>query len=481
MKPLEIIFVSSEAVPYSKTGGLADVAGGLPQAIAKTGHNVSVFLPLYRATKEGKFNLKTNDKKLLVSLSNKSFAFELSEKKLGKVNIYFIKQDEFFDRDYLYATPFGDYPDNALRFAFYSKAVLESIVRLKKYPDLIHCNEWQTALIPFYIKHGRTSPSGVKTLFTMHNLMYQGNFPKETVLELGIEDKFFNHQNLEFYGKLSFIKSGIIYSDVLNAVSKGYAREILTKKFGCGLEGILKKRKADLYGIINGVDYSKWNPEIDPLIKANYGPKSINRKDKCKEDLLRQVGSKGDFKGPLLGNISRLVANKGVDNILKAVPLIKKLDCKLILLGFGDGHYNDLFQNLAKEHPRHVFVTIGFDEKLAHKIEAGCDIFLMPSHYEPCGLNQLYSLKYGTIPVVGAVGGLDDTIVDYTKNPQTGNGFKYNKIGQVGFEDALKRAASLYKDKKSWKLLINRAMKMDFSWQQSAKEYIKLYRRVIAG
>ena len=397
------------------------------------------------------------------------------------MNFYFIEKDEYFSREFLYGTASGDYPDNASRFAFFSNAVLESIASLGFIPDIIHCNDWQTALIAFYLKYkfqDRGAFNKIKTLFSIHNLAYQGLFSPEVMPDIGVEAEFFKSAALEFYGKFSFIKAGILYSDAINTVSKAYAKEILTPEFGCGLDGLLTTRKADLYGIINGADYSQWNPQSDKFIKINYNEKNLADKSKCKQDLLEEVGL-GDDDGPLLGVVSRLAEQKGIDIIASALPEMVKLGCRLVILGLGEEKYHLLLTEMAGKYPRNLAVKIAFDNPLAHKIEAGADMFLMPSRYEPCGLNQMYSLKYGTIPVVRAVGGLDDVVIDYSQDVKTGNGFKFKNADPQSLITALNRAISVYNNRKEWLALMARAVKFDFSWERSAEEYINLYRKIV--
>ncbi|MBU1852531.1 MAG: glycogen synthase GlgA [Candidatus Omnitrophica bacterium] len=479
MGKLRVVLVSSEVAPFAKTGGLADVAGSLPLALESLGCEISVFLPYYRQVKDKDFGIKAAKKNMAVKSGNSDISFSLYVCKIKKVGFYFIEKDEYFDREFLYGTAKGDYPDNAVRFSFFTRAVLESIVALGLNPDVIHCNDWQSALVPFYMRHRLQdfgSINNARMLFTIHNMAYQGLFPKEIMPHIDIGDEFFTPETLEFYEKLSFMKSGIIYSDAVSTVSKGYAKEILTKEYGCGLDGMLAVRRDDLYGIVNGVNYSNWSPAADKFIKVNYDNKNLSGKIKCKKDLMSQLKIKSSADAPLLGVVSRLAEQKGIDIIVHSVPEIIKMGCSLVVLGLGDEKYHKLLIGLSKKYPKNIAVKIGFDNPLAHKIEAGCDMFLMPSRYEPCGLNQLYSLKYGTIPVVRATGGLDDTIIDYYSDRTNGNGFKFMRADTGDFLDGLKRAVSVYKNKKKWQQLILKAMKCDFSWENSAKEYIKLYK-----
>jgi len=484
MKSLTVVFVSSEAVPFSKTGGLADVASSLTAELASQGHELYVFLPLYRQTKDKGYPLCDEGLRFHIELGNKSIAYSLYRLRRKKVTFYFVKQDEYFDREYLYGSPQAEYEDNALRFAFFSKAVLKSLQYLQLMPDIIHCNDWQSALIALHLKETpefKEPFKAVGIVFTIHNLLYQGIFPKEILYNLGLDGRFFHPDSLEFYGSINFMKAGLLYADVLTTVSKSYAREIQTPDYGQKLEGVLKKRSNDLYGIVNGVDYKQWNPAKDIFIKARYDKGSLGRKKVCKEDLLKQTGLSGGPETLVFGCISRLVANKGIDFIIELIPNIIQRNERLILLGYGDQYYHAVLGDLARQHPEHIALKIGFDEKFAHKIEAGCDIFLMPSRYEPCGLNQLYSLKYGTIPVVGAVGGLEDTIVDCNSQTSSGNGFKFTPLTFEAFFDAINRARSLYNNGVGWKRLMLRAMNCDFSWQRPAREYVDVYMKALRG
>ncbi len=485
MEPLKVLLVSSEVSPFAKTGGLADVAGSLPFALKALKCEVSVFLPFYRQIiKNQGFKIQLLKANLKADFGQWDPKFSLYHYRKDKIDFYFIGKDEYYNREFLYGTPSGDYPDNAVRFAFFSNAVLSSAIALKFEPDIIHCNDWQTALAPFYLKHKEQISAffkGTKTLFTIHNLAYQGLFSREVMPEVGIGFEFFTPDTLEFYGKFNFMKSGIIYSEAVNTVSKSYAREILTQEFGCGLEGLFAVNRDKLYGILNGADYSIWNPATDNLIKTKYDKENFKGKVECKKDLLEIMKLKVLLKAPLLGVVSRLADQKGIDIIVDAAEEIVKQGCNLVVLGAGEKKYHKLLTELAGRYPQNIGVKIAFDNTLAHKIEAGCDMFLMPSRYEPGGLNQLYSLKYGTIPVVRAIGGLDDTIVDYSQSPKSGNGFKFNQASKDDLINALGRALSVYKNKKEWEELMVRAMGFDFSWEQSAKEYLKVYKRIIRG
>lgn len=480
---MKILIASSEVVPFSKTGGLADVAGALPYALKEAEDcDVRVIAPLYKMTKDKNFKMKktveVNDPSILGGLE----PFTLFETEIKDVKFYFVEHDEYFYRDALYGTPQdGDYGDNAKRFAFFSKAILAALVNIGFYPDVIHLNDWQTALTPLYknIYFEEEHPlSKTRVLFTIHNMGYQGLFGPEVLPDIGIPEEFFTMYALEFYGKLNFMKSGILYSDAISTVSKKYSREILTPEYGYGLEGLLKTRENDLYGILNGADYDNWSPEKDTLIPVNYGPDTIEKKTECKKALLKQYKMNLPVTSPLLGYVGRLAEQKGIDLMADILEKVVKLGAGFVLLGTGDAKYEKIFSDIAKKQSGKVGVVIGFDNKLAHLIEAGVDVFLMPSRYEPCGLNQMYSLKYGTVPIVRATGGLDDTIIDYSSDPGSGNGFKFNNAESGDFMEAVKNAVKLFKNDKKWRELQRREMEADFSWKRSAREYISLYKNM---
>ena len=470
---MNILFVSSEVVPFAKTGGLADVIGALPGVLSKRGHACSVILPFYKRVKENGFNPK-------LFKEEKDFRFYFLER--GNVSIYFIERDEYYNRDQLYGTPQGDHPDNALRFGFFAKAVVALIPHIGR-QDVIHCNDWQTGLVPLYIKlfHNKDPLfSNTKTLFTIHNMAYQGLFGREYMKKLDIPGKLFNRHGLEFYGKMSFLKAGIIYSDAISSVSKGYAREILTKEFGCGLDGLLNTRKKDLYGIVNGVDYSVWDPGADRFIARKYSMGDMSGKLECKKDVLREYGIKYDPARPLIGMITRLAEQKGIDIVADCMDKLLELGIDFVLLGFGDEKYNNIFRELSEKYKGHVGAKIDFNNALAHKIEAGSDMFLMPSRYEPCGLNQLYSMKYATVPIVRAVGGLDDTVEDFDPVTKKGNGFKFQDPSDEALLTSIKKAVGIFKNKDLWNTLLQNCLFCDYSWGASAEKYEKLYNKLIS-
>jgi starch synthase len=479
MLKLKILFVSSEVTPFAKTGGLADVSGSLPVALKSLGHQLVVVMPLYRSIKEGSFDLKPFGKLLSIPFKGQELKSGVFTAKLkGNIRVYFIQREEFFDRSDLYGTSKGDFFDNPERFVFFSRCVLELAKLIGFQPDIIHCHDWQTSLVPVYLKSlYQNDPyfKRTRSVFTIHNLAYQGVFPKGVmeISELPLE--LFSMKGLEFYGKMNFMKGGIVFSDVITTVSEKYAQEIQTPEYGHGLEGVLQDRHTSLHGILNGVDYSLWNPKTDPYIAANFDSRDLSGKKKCKIDLSRIFRLKGSSEYPVLGIVSRLAGQKGFDILAEAMEELLKLDLKLVILGTGDAKYEKQFVALGKKHPGRLGVKIGFDNVLAHKIEAGSDMFLMPSKYEPCGLNQMYSLKYGTIPIVRATGGLDDTIQNFDPGTGKGNGFKFVDYSAGALLEETKRALEVYRDNKTWVKLVKDAMRMDFSWKKSAQKYEKIY------
>ncbi len=482
--PIKTLLVSSEVAPFSKTGGLADVSGSLPGALKNLGCEIRVSTPLYKMVRESGYTAEKILKGLKVKVGESFKKGDVSESVLnGQVKTYLIEKDQYYNRKYLYGTSRGDYSDNATRFIFFSLMVFELCKAIGFKPDVIHCNDWQSGLIPAYLRTVyRNDPFFKHTavLFTIHNLAYQGNFPEEELTLTGLPPETFTPEGIEFWGKVSFLKAGIVYSEVINTVSQAYSREIQTPEYGCGMEGILAYRKDDLFGIINGVDYEIWSPEKDTFIAANYSKDNLSGKIKCKADLISQFGLPESLNNrPLLGMISRLADQKGFDLLAKIMGDLMNLDVGFILLGTGEQKYHELFSEIAKKYPRKAGIRLSYNNALAHKIEAGCDMFLMPSRYEPCGLNQIYSLKYGTIPVVRATGGLDDTIEDYTLSSEVGNGFKFTDYSPHEFLDKIKEALEVYENKDAWLKLVRKVMSLDFSWENSARQYIDLYQRAM--
>ncbi len=468
----KILMVASEAAPFAKTGGLADVVGALPGALKKWGHETRVLLPRYRAAR--KFPMRRIYDHLPLSIGPFSFDASVHQAE-SDPDFLFLDCPQLYDRAGLYNEGASDYPDNDLRFGLLSRAAIE-IARHIFRPDILHCHDWQAGLVPVYLKqYFPQDPTflGLKTICTIHNLGYQGLFGPEALYRLGLPSQLFRPDLLEFYGNVNFLKAGLVFSDWLTTVSARYAQEIQTPAYGFGLDGLLRARAGSLTGIVNGVDYTQWNPETDALLAANYSERDLSGKQACKRALLEQFGLSSDaMKRPLLGIVSRFTSQKGTDLIGAAAEALFNEDVYFVALGSGEPRYEEMFRQLAAAFPGRVGVYLGYDEALAHRIEAGADIFLMPSQYEPCGLNQIYSLKYGTVPVVRATGGLDDTIDEAT-------GFKFDDYSPEAFLSAVKQSLAAYRQPKVWQRLIRNGMCKDFSWIESARQYSNLYARVL--
>ncbi|KPJ48651.1 MAG: hypothetical protein AMJ41_04480 [candidate division Zixibacteria bacterium DG_27] len=485
---MKIAVVSPEAVPFAKTGGLADVAGALPKALSSLGADVKVFSPKYASIDEHTYRIETVLPNLRVPVGNGVEDFSLKGCRLpdSEVEWLFVDSPEYFGRDDLYVDKKTgqDFPDNDERFLLFCRGVLESLKALGWKPDLLHLNDWQTGLIPAYLRSVYSQDpffSETKTVFTIHNIAYQGNFPSETSKKLNLPaDYFYPAAGLEYWGMTSYLKSGIYFADLITTVSPRYAQEISSSnEFGCGMEGLLRARRSDLHGIMNGIDYKVWNPEIDRFLPFKYRADNLEGKRKNRLALRKQMGLPNPRKRlPLIGIISRLASQKGFDLIEACSKELMKLDLQMVVLGTGEERYQKLFRSLRRRYPRKVGLKLGFDEALAHRIEAGSDMFLMPSRYEPCGLNQLYSLKYGTVPIVRKTGGLADSIEDYDPESGLGSGFVFEEYSPEALLGAVNRALEAYRNKERWEKLMRYGMSLDFSWEASAREYLKLYQRL---
>ncbi len=481
---MKILFVAPEAAPFAHTGGLGDVAGALPKALGRLGHDVRLIMPLYQAVNVQRHRLRIVASGLSVPTASGPQAVDLLEGNLsGGVPVYFVRHDPSFDRDGLYQTPSAeDYPDNAERFALFCRAALEVCRQVDFQPEMLHAHDWQTALLPVYLK---TTLSGdpffqrTATVFTIHNLGYQGLFPPEVLPRLMLPRELFTPAGLEFYGKGNLLKGGLLFADLLTTVSRRYSQEIQTVDQGFGLDGVLKERQSDLFGVLNGIDPEEWSPAGDPHIAAHYTVDNLSGKARCKADLQRRLELPVRATVPLLAVISRLAGQKGLDLLHDILDTLMTLKVQLVLLGSGDKELEAAFREAAARHPSKLAVRIGFDLPLSHQIEAGADLFLMPSRYEPCGLNQMYSLAYGTIPVVRATGGLDDTVVRFDPGTGQGNGFKFEEATAPAFLQAIRQALALYREQAPWHRLITNAMTADFTWDHSAREYEQLYRRAV--
>ena len=472
---MKILFVASEGVPYSKTGGLADVIDGLPRALHQLGHEVMVLLPCYR----GNTTRSTLVSSLTISLDHElRFPAIREGAPVGGVRHLFVDDPEFFDRPQLYGDANGDYPDNAERFAEFSRAAIECTKRVWL-PDVIHCHDWQTALVPVLLRTQYGNDPAVRALpvvLTIHNLAYQGVFPATVLRRIGLPDSLLTIDALEFYGRINFLKGGLIFADCLATVSRRYAKEIQTAEYGVGLEGVIRSRADRLVGILNGVDYGAWSPEADTLIAQNYSVHNLIGKAACKKDLLASLRLPAEnLNRPLVGIVSRFVDQKGFDLVAEIAPELMKEDLAIVVLGSGAPEYEALFRGLAEKYPARVGVKIGYDNQLAHKIEAGADMFLMPSRFEPCGLNQIYSLRYGTVPIVRATGGLDDTVQRFTLRTQQGTGFKFESYDGGALLACIRSALGVFRDEQAWRALQRNGMSKDYSWKASASAYVTLY------
>ena len=477
--PMHVGFVASECVPFSKTGGLADVAGALPPALAALGHRVTVYLPRYKQTKLAEATVALPS--VTVPFQDHArFCAVLDGGSQDGVQYYFIDYPPYFERDGLYGTALADYPDNAERFALYSRALLET-AKIVGVPDVFHCHDWQAALVPVLLRTIYAQDpafSRVPVVFTIHNMGYQGLFPPEALPLLQLPPELFTMAKLEFFGKVNLLKGALVFSDFITTVSPKYSQEIQTAEYGFGLEGVLRARGNTIAGILNAVDYVSWNPETDPHIAARYSASELSGKAKCKADLLKEYGLAQDTQLPVVGIVSRFVPQKGFDLIQQVADRLALEELILIVLGSGQREYEDMFRRLSKQFPQKVGLRVAYDDPLAHKIEAGSDLYLMPSHYEPCGMNQIYSLKYGTVPIVRATGGLDDTVEQFDPKTLKGTGFKFREYSGEVMLETLRAAAALYRtDKDAWQRLMRNGMAQDYSWTNSAREYVKVYER----
>lgn len=509
---MRVLLAASEVAGFAKTGGLADVAAALPRALARRGHDCAVVLPLYRACRRAKPAPEPTSHTFRVPVGGRSIAGRVWRTTLphSAVPVYLIDQPDYFDRDdpsrgrglYQETAADGrkaDYPDNCARFVFFCRAVLELLPLVDFWPDVLHANDWQTGLVPVYLReeYGPRSlaerglePYGkapgfdrVRTLLTVHNLAYQGVFWHWDLKLTGLDWRLFNHRQLEFHGHLSFLKAGLVFADLLNTVSPTYAREIQTPYYGCGLQGVLAERRDRLFGIVNGIDYEEWDPATDRHLAATYNVDTLARgKPVCKAAMQQRYGLAPEPRTPLLGVVARLVDQKGIDLIASAAPELLEQGNQLVILGEGDPAYHEVLQGIQARFPNRFGLTLGFDLALAHQVEAGVDVFLMPSLYEPCGLNQLYSMRYGTVPVVRATGGLADTVVDGTAEALAAGratGFRFVPYTPHALREAVERALSLYRDQPdAWLRLAQTAMRQDWSWDRSAAEYERLYEKL---
>ena len=475
---MRVVMLAPEVHPYAKTGGLADVLAALPAALNRIGVEVSVCLPAYRTALRALGPLPVI-LRLHAPVSSRMEPAEILAVPDAPVPTFLVRADRFFDRDGLYGVGGRDYDDNAERFAFFCRAALEWLRHASPAPDILHMHDWQTALVPAFLRATADlypELAAVRTVQTVHNLAFQGRFPSEEWHLLNLDPRHFVPDGLEFFGDINYLKAGLLFADAITTVSPRYAEEIQTPSFGSGLDGVLRMRADRLRGILNGVDDAVWNPASDPFVPAHYDQGDLRGKARCKAALQADLGLAVSPEPALLAVVSRLAEQKGLELLGAVLPgLLKTRAVQFVALGSGDARYEELLVGLAGQFPGRVGVRIGFDEPLAHRIEAGADVFLMPSRFEPCGLNQLYSLRYGTVPVVHATGGLDDTVVEFDAREGLGTGFKFTPYTEEAFLAALRRAIDTRRDAATWQRLVTNGMSQDFSWQRAAREYARLY------
>ena len=476
---MQIVFAASEAAPFAKTGGLADVVDALPREITKRGHQVSIFLPLYSSVRS------QIDKDIQYAVRSITIPFPHGNRFAGIVDggsregvqYYFVDCPEFFDRQGLYGNNGDSYGDNAERFGLFCRAVLEA-AKVLGVPDVFHVHDWQAALLPVLLRTVyRADPLLAKaaSVLTIHNAAYQGWFPPATTEQLLLPWELFTFDKLEQFNTFNFLKGGVVYADLITAVSPRYAREIQTAEFGNGLDGALRERSADLRGILNGVDYKEWDPATDGNLAAHYNPLDLAGKRDCRKDLLHAFGLEVSDETPVIGICSRFASQKGFDLLEQIAGRLAERDVAVVALGTGEPYFEKFFRDFAFANAGRFSVQIRYDDAMAHKIEGGSDIFLMPSRFEPCGLNQIYSMKYGTIPVVHATGGLDDTVEEWDPAEKTGTGFKFQHYDAQSFLDGIDRALAAFYDKSQWQKLIENGMAQNFSWEKPANDYVAAY------
>jgi starch synthase len=479
---MKVLIAASEIVPFAKTGGLADVTGALSRALRRAGVEADCVLPLYRSVDRNRFPIAQAGPSIRVPLGHREEVGTVEETDAGGgVRAFLVRNDRYFDREYLYGTKDGEYADNCERFTFFCRAVMEWLVRTGRRYDVLHCNDWQSALLPAYGKTLYSNEDATRnagTVFTIHNLGYQGLFWNHDLPLTGLGWDLFNPQGVEFFGKLNLMKAGLVFADILSTVSPTYSREIQTPEYGHGLDGVLYERREDLYGIINGID-DEWNPATDRLTAARFSREDLSGKKTCRADLLAEFGWTGPVEDPVIGMVGRLTAQKGLDLLVEIGEWLADRRVRIVILGSGERTYEEAMAMLGRKYPDRFSVRVAYDNRLAHKIEAGSDIYLMPSRYEPCGLNQIYSLKYGTVPIVRHTGGLADTVIDSDEDPAGGTGFKFTGYNAAELKDAVSRALAAFDDRPRWDGIARRGMEKDFSWGPSAREYVALYEKAI--
>ncbi|GAB4553074.1 MAG: glycogen synthase GlgA [Geothermobacteraceae bacterium] len=479
---LTVVFAASEAAPFAKTGGLADVVGALPRTLARLGHRVALLLPCHRMVRERGFSAADTGLRLQVPLGDRTLRAALRHLDHQGLDVWLIDLPEFFDREGLYGIDGIDHADNGERYGFFCHAVLQALRVLNLRPDILHLHDWQTGLVPLLLDRDKNRDSffaRTGSLLTIHNLAYQGLFSPDLVEGLHLPPELFSIDGFEYWGKLSFLKAGVQFADRINTVSPTYAAEILTPEFGCGFEGILTQRKDRLSGILNGIDPDDWNPAVDPCLPVNYDSGNLAGKARCKSELQRELGLEVDSDIPLLAMVTRIDRQKGIDLVLAAWQALADTPLQLAFLGSGDAALAAELRELETGWPRKVAVRIGFDDALSRRIYGGADLFLMPSRFEPCGLGQLIALRYGTVPVVRRTGGLADTIVDFARDTENGCGYLFDAPDVSQLVQVLNRAVGHFHQHQSWQRRVASCMQRDYSWRQSARHYAALYHTIL--
>lgn len=480
---MNILLASSEIHPYSKTGGLGDMVGALGKALARQGHQVGLVTPLYSGVQERFRDIRRLNLPLDLPLGQRRVRGEVWVLEPSEhLAIYFVDQPEFYSRPALYQKEGADYPDNAERYIFFSKVIVQLARSLPWRPNIVHLHDWQTGLVPILLQHEKLIAglaNAPRTCMTIHNLAYQGIFSSAQYGLTNLPWDYFNPNGVEFYGHLNCLKAGVVYADIITTVSPRYAREITTQEFGCGLDGLLRQRQRALIGILNGVDYEEWNTTDNPFLKHPYSAEDLSGKTANKLELQKELGLPVNETIPLFGSVNRLVEQKGVDIQLGALEEMLGANLQFVLLGTGAPAFESAYQNLAQRHASKVAVRKGFDQGLSHRIEAACDFFLMPSRFEPCGLNQMYSLRYATIPIVRATGGLDDTVVDISENREKATGIKFSEYSSGTLARCIRKALALYAEPELVRRYQLNGLKADFSWERTVRQYADIYKRVI--
>ncbi len=478
---MNILFAASEVFPFAKTGGLADFTSSLSTSLRDLGHSVRVITPKYKTTDEHSFQLSPVIEQLEIPISNRFETCSILEGQLeGNIPVYFVKHDPYYHRDHLYGDDQGDYPDNAERFIYFSRGIPDICKALNFSPDILHCHDWQTGLVPVYLQklyHDDPFFERTATVFTVYNLSHQGLFWHYDMHLTGLGWDLFTPDGLEYYGKINLMKGGLLWSDILTTISPTYSQDIQNKEHGNGLEGVFQYRSDDLYGVVNGIDETNWNPASDPFIPKNYRIRSLSGKKSCKKRLLKEFDLPVDLAKPVLGMVSHFNTQKGANLLAEILAPLMELDLYLILMGTGHEKYHTLFHRIREKHPKKIGLRLEYDTSLEHRILAGSDILLIPSQYEPGGGQQMHSLKYGTMPIVHAASGVDDIVKALDCANQTGTGIVFTTCEAVLFLDAIKKGLQVYHDKPCWKAFQQRAMAEDFSWDCSARAYEVLYRK----